>query len=380
MAGRIGNPSYEKHLAGTAESGSFKHRKERTMPGHDIIVMGASAGGVETLAQLVRGLPKNLPAAVFIVLHVPAYGTSILPQILNRHGPVHAVHPADGDAIQHGRIYVAPPDHHLLIKRGYIHLARGPRENGHRPAADPLFRTAARAYGPRVVGVVLSGALDDGTAGLAAVKMRGGVALVQDPEDAYCAGMPRNALENVEVDYCLPLSEIPPLLVRLAHDPALEDEGAEPVSDNLDKEADIAEFDLAALENGARPGTPSGFACPDCGGSLWELRDGELIRFRCRVGHAWSGESLLAHQAESLETALWTALRALEENAALGRRLASQARHRGLERAADSFERQGQDAEQHAALIRQLLLNLTIPSREDPAPNESGESEKKTEK
>src|SRR5207244_2427388 len=167
------------------------------MPGRDIIVVGASAGGVEALATLVRGLPADLPAAVFVVLHVPPHGTSVLPQILTRAGRLPAKHAVDGEAIQAGRIYVAPPDHHLLVKPGYVRVAHGPRENGHRPAVDALFRTAARTYGHRVAGVVLTGVLDDGTAGLIAVKLRGGAALVQHPDDALYDGMPRSALDNV---------------------------------------------------------------------------------------------------------------------------------------------------------------------------------------
>jgi len=174
------------------------------MLGHDIIVVGASAGGVDALTQLVRGLPADLPAAVFVVVHVPAHGPSVLPRILSRSGPLPATHPQDGQAIRTGRIYVAPPDYHLLVKNGYVRLTRGPRENKHRPSVDSLFRTAARTYGPRVVGVVLSGVLDDGTAGLAAIKLAGGIAAVQHPDDALYPGMPQSALNNVAVDHALP--------------------------------------------------------------------------------------------------------------------------------------------------------------------------------
>jgi two-component system, chemotaxis family, protein-glutamate methylesterase/glutaminase len=341
------------------------------MAGHDIIVIGASAGGVEALSQLVRGLPGDLAAAVFVVLHVPAHGTSVLPSILSRNGPLPARHPDDGEPIEHGKIYVAPPDSHLLIRRGQVRLSRGPRENGHRPSVDPLFRTAARSYGRRVVGVVLSGSLDDGTAGLSAVKQRGGKAIVQDPDDALYPGMPRSALESVDVDHRLPVSQIAPILVGLADEPV--EEGAEPVPDDMDIESEMAAFELDALQNDQRPGTPSAFACPDCAGVLWELQDGELIRFRCRVGHAWTANSLLAQQSEGIETALWTALRALEERAALSNRIAERMHRRGNDRTALRFEEQAHEARQRAAILREVLI--TEPnSNAEPGPEGSGEA------
>ncbi len=330
------------------------------MSGHDIIVIGASAGGVETLNQIVRDLPSDLPAAVFIVLHLPSQSKSVLPSILNRsiqkgrgNTTLQAVHPQDGEAIQHGRIYVAPPDYHLLIKNGYIRLARGPRENSHRPAVDPLFRTAARVYGQRVVGVVLSGTLDDGTAGLLAIKQQGGVAVVQDPDEALYSGMPRSAIENVDVDYILRVSDIPSKLRELAYRSVEMEESS--VSSEIEMEADIAELELEAMQDFDRPGKPSGFGCPECGGSLWELQEGSLIRFRCRTGHAYSIGSLLAEQSEALEMALWMALRALEEKAALLGRLADRSRDR-QPLSARRFAEQAQVAQQRAALIRQLLL------------------------
>ena len=325
------------------------------MLGHRIITIGASAGGVEALTQLVRHLPPDLPAAIFIVLHIPAYAISALPRILSRNGALPAIHPQDGQAIQPGQIYIAPPDHHLLVENGYLHLVRGPRENSHRPAVDPLFRTAARAYGQRVTGVVLSGAQDDGTAGLASIKNQGGVAIVQDPEDALYAGMPRSAIEHVEVDYILPLSDIAPVLVDLAYQP-VEDKPVNSVSQEMEMESEMAKLELDALNKDQRPGTPSGFGCPECGGALWELQEGELIRFRCRVGHALSAETLLAEQFDAMEAALWTALRALEERAALSRRLATRAIERNHSLTAAQFTAQAQEAEKHAALVRQALL------------------------
>lgn len=331
------------------------------MPGHDIIVVGASAGGVEALAQLVDNLPPDLPAAIFVVLHIPAQGTSVLPSILNRrikkqHKNVSlwASHPQDGEKIEQGRIYVAPPDQHLLIKNGYIRLARGPKENSHRPAVDPLFRTAARVYGPRVVGVVLSGTLDDGTAGLLAVKQQGGIAIVQNPEEAMYSGMPANAIENVDVDHILPVAEIALVLVELVHKSV--EELPPSVSNDMEIESDIAELEINAMQKSDRPGTPSPFACPDCNGVLWEIDEGGVLRFRCRTGHAFSVNTLIAEQSEALEEALWNGLRALEEKAALFERLAARSRDRNQNLSAKRFEDQRQFAQQRATLIRQLLL------------------------
>lgn len=324
------------------------------MPGHDIIVIGASAGGVETLTKLVRNLPPDLPAAVFVVLHFPSHGTSVLPSILNRAGTLPASHYEDGETIQPGRIYVASPDRHLLVKPGCIRSIRGPRENSHRPAIDPLFRTAARAYGNRVVGVVLSGVLDDGTAGLAVIKQQGGIAVVQDPDDALYPGMPNSAIANVAVDHILPLSKIASILVHLAHQPVVE--GPKAVPKTMETESDMAELDLTALNKDEKPGTPSGFGCPECGGVLWELSNGKLSRFRCRTGHAYSPESLLAEQSDGIESALWSALRALEESATLTRRMAERSQRSQLPLVATRFHERAAEAEANAALLRQLLL------------------------
>jgi two-component system chemotaxis response regulator CheB len=250
------------------------------MPGRDVVVVGGSAGGVEAMARLVAGLPADFPGALFFVLHLPAQASSALPTILARHGPLPAHHAVDGERVEPGQIYVAPPDHHLIVDRGVVRLGRGPRENRHRPSIDVLFRSAARAYGPRVVGVVLSGTLDDGTAGLATIKRLGGAAIVQDPEDALMPSMPMSALEHVEPEHTAAAADIPALLARLAAEP-LPERGAPTVPDELEKESEIAELDPAALE-GQRPGRPATFGCPDCGGTLWELEESGLMRFRCR--------------------------------------------------------------------------------------------------
>ena len=329
---------------------------------HDIVVVGASAGGVEALAEFAARLPAGLPAAVFVVLHMPAYGHSVLPAILTRRGPLPARHPDDGETIQPGRIYVAPPDHHLLIKANRILLTRGPAENNHRPAVDTLFRAAARSYGPRVVGIVLTGTLDDGTAGLQAIKMRGGTALVQDPEEAMFAGMPRSAIENVEVDEVQPIAALAETVVRLAGQPAAQ-EGSLPMPE-LDEDVAVAEMDIRALDN-RHEGKPSGFSCPDCHGVLWEISEGDLVRYRCRVGHAFSPDSLFAAQSENLEEALWTAMRALEESAAMAERLHERAADRGHNISAQRFAEQAQDARHRAGIIYQALTGGQIIARPD---------------
>jgi two-component system, chemotaxis family, protein-glutamate methylesterase/glutaminase len=321
------------------------------MPNHDIVVIGASAGGVEALKQLVSLLPANLPAAVFIVLHVSPHGHSALPMILSRAGPLPALHPHDGEIIQKGTIYVAPPDTHLIIKNGYISLSRGPKENGHRPAVDPMFRSAARVYGRRVVGVVLSGVLDDGTAGLVAVKYRKGTCIAQDPEEALYPGMPLSAIENDHVDFILPIPQIVHRLVELASEPVLEDNSEASLS--LGREVEIADMNQSV--SSVPPGEPAVFACPECGGTLWEAQEGDLIRFRCRVGHAFTAQSLLAEQADALEDAFWAALRALEERAALARRLAERARQRNQLHTASTFDEQARSAEAQAEVIRRVL-------------------------
>jgi two-component system chemotaxis response regulator CheB len=313
------------------------------MPGHDIILIGASSGGIEALTEVVSHLPEDLPAAVFVVVHVSPRSISVLPDILNRACPLTSAHARDKEKIKTGRIYVAPPDFHMLIDDGSIRIVRGPKENNTRPAIDPTFRTAARAYGPRVVGVVLSGALDDGTAGLHAVKRRGGVAVVQDPADALFPDMPQNAIAGVAVDRVLPKAEIAPALVRLSQEPVDDTPGSVPKT--MKEETEIEAMNMK-IPDDEKPGEPSVYGCPECGGVLWEMHDGEILRFRCRVGHAYGAEGLLSEQTETLDTALWSAFRALQENASLARRLAERAKKEERhERIVEIFERRAVSAE-----------------------------------
>jgi two-component system chemotaxis response regulator CheB len=323
------------------------------MPGRDVVVVGASAGGVEAMVQLVAGLPADFPGSLFFVLHLPAEAPSALPAILSRHGPLPATHAVDGEPIRPGRIYVALPNHHLIVDRDAVRLGLGPRENRHRPSVDVLFRSAARAYGPRAVGVVLSGTLDDGTAGLVAIKRLGGIAIVQDPVDALLPGMPESALAHADVDYTASAAEIPELLERLATEP-LPKRGAPNVSEELANETEIADLDPEALGS-ERAGEPARFGCPDCGGTLWEVDESGLLRFRCRVGHAYSADSLLSAEAERLEDALWAALRTLRETSELSRRLAKRSEEQGQHSLVTRFAERADEAEQRAEVIRQVL-------------------------
>lgn len=335
------------------------------MPGHDIIVVGASAGGVEALSQLVAGLPEDLPAAIFIVVHIPAQSKSLLPNILSRNGKLPATHAKDGEAIAPGHIYIAPPDYHLIVKRDYIRLVKGPKENSCRPAVDPMFRTAAKVYGRRVIGVILSGTLDDGTAGLLDVKRFGGIAVVQDPKDAPYNGMPSSAIQNVEVDHILLILSIAPLLVRLAHEPVVE-EGAKTMPSESEMEPDVVELDGVALRDRGHPGPASNFTCPDCGGTLFQLKERNLLQFRCRTGHAFSAGTLLALQSEVQEEALWAAIRSLEERGELMHQMATKAREGNRRISAERFEALAQEARQRADFIRQTLFQNQLPATAVP--------------
>lgn len=328
------------------------------MATHDTIVVGASAGGVQALTALVRDLPADLPAAVFLVLHIPSDAPSLLPAILARESHLTVAHATNGEEIRLGRVYVAPPDHHLLIEKHHIRLVHGPKENLHRPSIDALFRSAALWAGSRTIGVILTGARDDGAAGMRAIKQRGGIAIVQDPEEASFPSMPLSVLQRLKVDYSLPLREIAPLLYRLSRQPA-EEEGRYAVPENIEIETRIAQQDMEAHELIAsveKLGKISKLTCPDCHGALWEIHDEDMLRFRCHVGHAFSADSLNNGQHQMLETALWSAVRALEEQLILARRMVERARNANQMRAIKVFERRAQEAETHSSAIRQVLL------------------------
>jgi two-component system chemotaxis response regulator CheB len=327
--------------------------------GHDVVVVGASAGGVEVLRRFVGGLPPDLPAAIFVVLHIPPDGPGLLPEILARSGPLPARHAKDGERIQHGRVYVAPPDRHLLVEEGQVRVARGPRENGHRPAVDALFRSAAVAYGTRVVGIVLTGTLSDGATGVVAIRRRGGIVIVQEPEEAAYPSMPLWAMRMVEVDHRVSVEQMPPLVASLATRPAAP-YGPAPMEMQMEARMSAGQLeDMTAVD---ALGEPTAFTCPECHGSLWEIRDGELERFRCHIGHAFTLEALACAQDESVDAALGAAQRALEESAGLARRIAARIKVGG--RMATRLITRATEDEGHAAVLRRLLQGRTAEENE----------------
>ncbi|HEX3867748.1 MAG TPA: chemotaxis protein CheB [Gemmatimonadaceae bacterium] len=320
----------------------------------DIIVIGASAGGVEALQRLVSGLPADLPAAVFVTVHFPPSGTSVLPRILSRVAHLTVLPASDGERIIHGRVYVAPPDHHLLLSPRGVRIVHGPKEHGHRPAIDAMFRSAAIAFGPRVIGVILTGNLDDGTSGLRAIKRAGGAAVVQDPGDANFPSMPQSAIENVEIDRVVPIKAMATTILGLIGEPISEFEHF-PMTEDV-SENNFANASEDAIDDADHhPGEPSTYGCPDCGGVLWRIKDGQLTHFRCRIGHAWSEAALLDRQTNVVDDALWTALRALEESASLSKQIANRYRARGADGLAERFDAQARQIDSRARVILDSL-------------------------
>ncbi len=322
--------------------------------------MGASAGGVEALRQVVTTLDPVLPAPVLVVLHQPSNYPSVLPGILSRSGPLPAEHPGGGEALRPGRIYVAPPDHHLLLAEGRLVLSRGPREHGHRPAVDPLFRSAAAEFGPGAVGVVLSGNLDDGSAGLVSLVRTGGRAVVQDPEDALYPGMPRAALALAPGALVAKAVDLGAVVSRIVEGLP---EGRRTGDEKLSREVAVARFEEREVLDPDPPGQLVGVSCPDCSGPLYKIDEPGVVRYRCRVGHAWSPESMAARQDTSAETALWVALRALEDKAVMHRRIAGSAAEGGAHYVSRASLKQAEEAERSAALVRRLLVG----DQEEPA-------------
>lgn len=327
------------------------------MKKRNIVVIGASAGGFEAIKQLLAVLPSNLDAAIFIVWHMAPQVKGVLPQVLNRQKIIMAAHAMDNEPIVYNRIYVAPPDRHLIIENGFVRVTRGPKENRFRPAVDPLFRSAAYIYGPQVIGIVLSGALDDGTAGLWTIKSRGGIAIVQDPADAEVPSMPQNAMAAVKTDYCVSVSEMGPLLAALTAEPAPEPKAID-MEENKKTSLEVRiATDAYVPEQGLlQLGELTPYACPECHGVLSAVKDGDIIRFRCHTGHAYSADSLLTSITENIEETLWSAIRGVEESIILINNLGDHYAEKNQPKLAATYFKKAAEAETRASMVRQAVL------------------------
>lgn len=338
------------------------------MINHDIVVIGASAGGLEALTALVHTLPDRLHAAIFIVIHFPTNSTSNLPSILTRKTLLPTVHPENGETIQEGKIYIAPPDHHLILKDGKIILDHGPRQNGFRPSIDPLFRSAARQYRERTIGILLSGLLDDGVFGMQEIKQRGGITIAQDPEEALFNALPLAAIDYGVVDYILPVHKISEIISR---DGRSSDElpGETQMTDSSNHEEKSIQADIDQFEEEGKPIDPTTtvMTCPECGGVLWEVNDDKITRYSCHVGHTYSTDTMLEEQSRAIEGALWTAIRAIKERVFLLRRLATISKSNGAAKLEKRYTEHANELEGSADLLRRSLLdgNLKTVTGED---------------
>ena len=334
------------------------------MSNRDLIVIGGSAGATAPLKQILGSLSADLPAAVLIVLHIPARGIGMLSTVAAAASPLPVRQAEDGMRFERGHVYIGAPDHHMIVEDGHILLGRGPRENMVRPAIDPLFRSAAIAHGPRVIGVVLSGLLSDGASGLSAIKRCGGMALVQDPVDAVADEMPRRALEATIVDLCIPGARLGDVLSDLA----LEAAGtALPVPPELRLEVEIAAGERIGSDRLAAIADPVALTCPSCGGVMSKMRAPGPLRFRCQVGHGYTADALAKEQEGKVDEALRVALRIIEERAELVHRMAEDGRHSGRRAVAEMYEARAEEYRANAETIRQAVLkSLTKAAGEDP--------------
>ena len=321
------------------------------MANRDIVAIGTSAGGVEALIFLAKHLPEAFPASVIVTIHLAREG-SCFDEVLDRAGPLPTSFAKDGEAVKKSRIYLAPPERHLLVDGDRLTLGRGPRENNARPAIDPMLRSVALCCGPRAIGVILTGALGDGASGLQAINQCGGITVVQDPNDARVSDMPLAALNRTVPQHVVTLANLPGLLNDLVHQPAGD---AMPVPDNIRFEVAVAKGEPSEMSDLDRLGQRSVLTCPECNGVLWEIQEGDLVRYRCHVGHAYSAESMSANMDENVDRALGTALRALEERVALVERLRKQAEETGSNQIADHWACKKEEVEREAGIIREAV-------------------------
>jgi len=339
------------------------------MSNRDLIAIGTSAGGVEALLDLVKHLPADLPATLLVTIHIPAEVRSELDRMLSHAGKLPAHFARDGERRRRGTIYIAPPDRHLLVDGDRLRLGVGPRENNVRPAIDPMLRSAAVCCGSHAIGVVLTGSLGDGASGLWAIEQCGGLTVVQDPEDAAFVDMPLNALNMVTPDHVVALADLPSLLTKLVRAPAGPQR---PVPGNIAFEVQIASGENASMDDMDHIGRRSVLTCPDCHGTMWEIDEGDLVRYRCHVGHAYSAEVMNLAIDESLRRALASSLRALEERVALTRNLQHQAEHRQHRLVAANWAQRAEEAQRELDVIRNAVRRIDdIKARNAVVPPEA---------
>jgi two-component system chemotaxis response regulator CheB len=322
------------------------------MARRDIVVIGGSSGGIEAVRTILAELPADLGASIFIVIHTAPASPGVLDRILGRVSLLPVGYAVNREPIRPRRVSIAPVDHHLILERDHVRTTRGPRENRFRPAVDPLFRTAAVAHRHRVIAIVLSGGQDDGAVGIGLVKQHGGIAIVQDPQEAVAPAMPLAAIRHVSADYVLGADEIAGVLRQLVAEPVPDVE----IAMDEEETRDIAEIGGHMIHGAELAGSPAPLTCPECGGALWQFQDGEVLQFQCHVGHRYSGESLESAQTDGLDQALWAGLRALEESAELRRRMSAHARQHGMAAIAASYDGQAQESEERAGIIRRVLM------------------------
>ena len=326
------------------------------MPNRNIVAIGTSAGGVEALRFLARKFPRDLQAAVVITIHLASNFRSEFDKILSREGPLPATFARDGEPMEKGRIYIAPPEHHLILDdNDRLCLGIGPRENGSRPAIDPMFRSAAACCGARAIGVVLTGTLGDGASGLWVIRQCGGITVVQDPSDAAYRVMPETALILVQPDHVASLMEMPALLTKLVQEPAGK---TKPVPESLRYEIEVAKSGRTNMKEMDRVGRRSVLSCPDCGGVMWEIDEEGLVRYRCHVGHAYTADVMNVALDESLRRALASGLRALEERVALAQKMCKRASIGGHTRVAQEWAEHARTLDHETALIRDLVTRV----------------------
>ena len=344
------------------------------MASANVVVVGASVGGVEALGRLVETLPEGFAAPVLMIQHVGSY-PSILPGLLQTRSRLPVAHGVDGERIADGHVYVAPPDQHMTLDGRTLRLTRGPKEHHSRPAIDPLFVSAALAFGPGAIGVVLTGKLDDGTAGLQAIKQRGGVAIVQDPREAEAPSMPLSALQHVEVDRCVPLEALAGVLTEFVNAPVRKEGRAvaalvrerEPGEEAVVHEHELFLSKGDPMDHLQAIGKPSPFVCPDCRGGLWEVSGTNPVRYRCHTGHGYTARSLLHALSEATDSALWGAVRALQEETILLREMAGSLRGMGQEAAAVRLEREAALVDKRMDTLRSVVESVPSPALEDDA-------------